>query len=105
MAEYSFKLQKGTDRTLIFAFYEKDDDGEKVVYDFTGFTGAMQIRTTYSSQKAVDSFTTSNGKMEIDVATGRVSIKFDHQSTEQYPVGSCVMLTGRQLRTKAITSK
>ena len=43
MAEYSFKLQKGTDRTLVFAFYEKDASGEKVVVDFTGYTGAMQL--------------------------------------------------------------
>lgn len=88
MAEYSFKLQKGTDRTLVFAFYEKDASGEKVAFDFTGYTGAMQLRTTYSSQKAIDSFTTSNGKMTI--ADGKVSIKFNHEQTEQYPVCSLV---------------
>lgn len=90
MAEYSFKLLKGTDRTLIFAFFEKNENGEKTVYDLTGYQGAMQIRTAYSSQKAVDTFTTSNGKMTIDAKEGRVSIIFDHTSTEAYPVGSLV---------------
>lgn len=90
MAEYSFKLLKGTDRTLIFAFYEKDADGEKTVYDLTGYQGAMQIRTAYSSQKAVDSFTSANGKLTIDEKAGRISIVFDHTATESYPVGSLV---------------
>ncbi len=89
MAEYSFKLKKGTDSTKIFTLYSVKDD-VKSIYDLTGYSGAMQIRQTFYSTKAIDSFTTGNGKLLIDPTAGTISVKFSHKATENYPVATLV---------------
>ncbi len=89
MAEYSFKLKKGTDSTKIFTLYSVKDD-EKSIYDLTGYAGAMQIRQTFYSTKAIDSFTTGNGKLVIDPTAGTITVKFSHTATTSYPVATLV---------------
>lgn len=88
MSEYSFKLKKGTDDEKVFSLFTVKD-GVKTAFDMTGFTAAMQIRQTPYSPKAIDSFTTSNGKLVIDPA-GKITVKFSHKETEQYPVATLV---------------
>jgi hypothetical protein len=88
MAEYSFKIKKGTDDEKVFSLFTVKD-GVKTAFDMTGFTAAMQIRQTPYSPKAIDSFTTSNGKLVID-PTGKITVKFSHKETEQYPVATLV---------------
>lgn len=90
MAEYSFILPKGTDKTLIFSLYQKSSGGGKSVYDLTGYGCAMQIRTAYYSKTAIDSFTTANGKIELNAEKGQIKVRFDHDATEQYPTGTLV---------------
>ena len=88
MSEYSFKLKKGTDDEKVFSLFTVKD-GVKTAFVMTGFTAAMQIRQTPYSPKAIDSFTTSNGKLVIDPA-GKITVKFSHKETEQYPVATLV---------------
>lgn len=90
MADYSFVLPKGTDKTLIFSLYSKDSTGGKAVFDLTGYGCAMQIRSAYYSKTAVDSFTTANGKITLEADKGRIAVKFTHEATEKYPVGTLV---------------
>lgn len=87
MSEYSFKLKKGTDCPKTFAVYSLKD-GVKTPWDFTGCSAAMQLRQTYFSSKAIDSFTTANGKLVL--TDGKIIVNFTHESTTNYPVATLV---------------
>jgi len=44
------------------------EDGDGVAFDFTGWTGKAEVRTTSSSPSVVLTFSTSGGTMDISVA-------------------------------------
>lgn len=79
-----FKIDQGTDSALSFyPFYGKD-------IDLTGYGAAMQVRASIYSDKAVDTLTTKNGRLVIDVEKGKVTAHFPNAATVKYPARECV---------------
>lgn len=79
-----FKIDQGTDSALSFyPFWGKE-------IDLTGYRAAMQVRARYYSEEAVDTLTTENGRLVIDVASGKVTAQFPHEATVKYPARECV---------------
>ena len=52
--------------------------------DLTGFSAAMQLRRTPSSQMAVDELTTENGRLRI-LDSRTILVTFPHDKTETFP--------------------
>ena len=65
----------------------KTDD---VPVDLTGYTAAMQVRSSYSSTTAVVSLTTSNGGLTLGGAAGTIEVFISAVATSAIPAGNYV---------------
>lgn len=81
----NFKIDQGTDSHLSFSFNDYDSP-----LDLTGYEAAMQIRSFYNSSTAVDTLTTKNGRLILDVEKSRVTAIFPNSKTRKYPPRRCV---------------
>lgn len=85
MNDYDFEIGQGTDKRLVLALSSKTSDGEKAAFDLTGYTAAMQLRTTAYATEAADTLTSENGRLQIDAENGKITVIFPHDITEAYP--------------------
>ena len=83
--QYNIELDQGSASN--FAITLKDQAGK---LDLTGFTAAMQIRSTPFSSEAVDTLTTDNGRLQIDVEQSKILVSFPCFVTETYPAQKMV---------------
>lgn len=85
MPAFNFCIGQGTDAWLHFLL--TDSSGE---IDLTGFSAAMQLRTSVDSQTAVDTLTTKNGRLTINAEEHKIECFFPHEQTEAYPASTLV---------------
>lgn len=78
---YDFNVEQGTDSSVLFVL--KDMSGE--LLNLEGFTARMQIRRSKCGHALIDSLTTENGRMTIDVNKAQVEVKFTNETTSKYP--------------------
>lgn len=78
---YDFNIEQGTDSSVLFVL--KDMSGE--LLNLEGFTARMQIRRSKGGHALIDSLTTENGRMTIDVNKAQVEVKFTNEATSKYP--------------------
>ena len=77
---YDFIVHQGVDFARGFVFR---DCGGKV--DLTGYKAAMQVRQNKRAKEAVDTLTTENGRLKIDVANSKIDLVIPHDVTATYP--------------------
>lgn len=85
--KYNFELLRGTDYT--FQFLIQDCEGNRV--SLKSYNIKMQLRKGFSTN-VIDEFTTKaltvvSSSSEDDQIYDKVTIKFDHESTAEYPLG------------------
>lgn len=81
----NLKLDQGADSVFTFALRDKSGP-----LNLTGFSAAMQLRTTAYSAEAIDTLTTCNGRLVIDAEAGKITATFPHAITEKYPAATVV---------------
>lgn len=98
--KYNFELLRGTDYT--FQAKIQNCDGTKVT--LRSYDVKLQLRKGYSSD-ILDEFSTENGRIELsasdddDGIIDLVTIKFDHEHNQEYPLG--ILLYDLRIETKA----
>lgn len=85
-ARLDFCIPQGTDYWLPMQLV----DGGMEKIDLAGYSAAMQVRTTTSSVKAIDTLSTANGRITIDAEKGEISLVFPNAMTSVYPAGRLV---------------
>lgn len=80
---YNIYCQQGATFTRIFDIEYPDNTDPTIFYkyDFTGFTGRMQVRRTVESTTPLITLTTENGGMEIVPLDGRIIINMSAEQT------------------------
>lgn len=79
-AVHNFSLDQGSDKVVYFVLRDKSGP-----IDLSGYSAAMQVRRYAFSEAAIDTLTTCNGRLLIDGPAGKITAKFNHANTEQYP--------------------
>ena len=79
-AIHNFSLDQGSDKVVYFVLRDKSGP-----IDLSGYSAAMQVRRYAFSEAAIDTLTTCNGRLLIDGPAGKITAKFNHANTEQYP--------------------
>ena len=79
-AVHNFSLDQGSDKVVYFVLRDKSGP-----IDLSGYSAAMQVRRYAFSEAAIDTLTTCNGRLLIDSPAGKITAKFNHENTEQYP--------------------
>lgn len=85
MPVFNFCIAQGTDSWISFLL--TDSTGP---LDLTGFSAAMQLRTSIDSQTAVDTLTTGNGRLTINADEHQIKCFFPHEQTSTYPASTLV---------------
>lgn len=85
-ARLDFCIPQGTDYWLPMQLV----DGGMQKIELGGYTAAMQIRTTKSSTKAVDTLSTANGRITIDEDKGMITLFFPNAATSTFPASRLV---------------
>jgi hypothetical protein len=86
MATYNFKLNQGSDLRLPLVL----KDASEALIDLTGYSCAMQVRTTKTNQTAIDTLTVKSGRITITPTEGKIDLIFPHSKTSKYPAGNVV---------------
>lgn len=76
-AIYNFEIEQGT--SLNKSVVWKDSNGVPV--PLTGYTARMQIRETIDSDEVLLELSTTNSKLVLTPAEGKVTLKFDPADT------------------------
>ena len=97
--KYNFEILKGTDYT--FQIQVQNCDGSRVT--LRTYNVKLQLRKGYSSD-VIDEFSTQNGRIEIsstenDDVNDLVTVIFDHEHTNEYPLGT--LLYDLRIETKS----
>jgi hypothetical protein len=77
---YNITILQGSDKTISLVL--KDDDG--VVINLTGYTAAMQVRTSPKSTILLDELTTENSRIVIVPLEGKISLVFPNGVSSEY---------------------
>ena len=83
---YDIVVDQGSDKQLPLTF--KDSEGSLI--DLNGYTAAMQIRKSADAAEAVDTLTTENGRISIDIEAASVTLIFPHATTSAMSAGRYV---------------
>lgn len=76
-AIYNFEIEQGT--SLIKSVVWKDSNGVPIV--MTGYTARMQIRETIDSDDILLELSTTNSKIVLTPAQGKITLEFDPDDT------------------------
>lgn len=84
-ASHNFKIDQGTDASIIFVLKKKDTP-----LDLTGYKAAMQVRLAAHTLEPTDTLTSENGRLVIVPTEGKITAKFPHSVTETFKPGYLV---------------
>lgn len=90
MSRYDFSIPQGTDKSVIFVLGTTTGQNTTLNTDLTGCTAAMQMRNKHESSLAIDTLTTENGRLQMDILEGKITATFPHKLTKDYPAQKLV---------------
>ncbi len=74
----NFKIDQGTDYSFKFSPFPNTN------VNLTGYRGAMQVRRSIYADEAIDTLTTTNGRLVFDVPNGKITVLFPNEATVKY---------------------
>ena len=77
---YNITILQGSDKTISLVL--KDDSG--VVINLSGYTAAMQVRTSPKSTVLLDELTTENSRIVITPLSGKIDLVFPNLVSSEY---------------------
>ena len=92
-AQYDFTINQGSDRTIRFVVKAMLAYHCENLYKrarLTGYSAAMELRTSADAEEAALTLTTSNGKMMLEEDIGYINVYFSHEDTAALKAGKYV---------------